>query len=89
MHIRLGEFQTVRCLFRFVNDFFDTVDNFTLAGRPALMNAIVFIGVKFASNMEYTDFKSTLRDNFTIAVFEFLGSADVQIRHLCSSSVTH
>ena len=54
----------MRRLFRFVNDFFNLVNDFALAGRPALVYAIVFIGVEFAIDVEDPDFQVSLRDNF-------------------------
>jgi hypothetical protein len=88
VNIGFGKLEAMGCLFRLVNDFFNAVDDFALAGWAALMNAIVLVGIKFTIHMKHTDLETTLRDNFAIAVLKVLGLSDVQIRHLCPSSVT-
>jgi hypothetical protein len=88
MDVGFREFQAVSRLFGLMNDFFDTIDDFALARRSALVNAIVLIGIEFPIDMKHTDLEGSLRDDFAITVPEFLGLSDVQIRHLCSSSLT-
>ena len=75
-------------LFGFVDYFFHFVNYFSLTGRAALMNTIVFIGIEFTIDVENPYFQFSLRDDFSIAVVELFGPHNIDIRQFSSPTVT-
>jgi hypothetical protein len=71
-----------------MNDFFNTIYNFSLASRAALMDAVILICIEFSIDMENADLEIALRDYFSIAILEFFCTSHVKIHHLLTSNVT-
>src|SRR5262249_56174989 len=88
MRFGVGEIETLGGLVRH-DALFDLGDDQPLAGRAALMQAVIAVGVEFAAVLEYADLGIADEHDPAVAVLEFRRFANDLFPHRFPSSSLH
>ncbi|AOK19279.1 hypothetical protein WT26_25445 [Burkholderia cepacia] len=70
-----------------VDDFFDLMNQQTIANRSALVRADIEVGAQLPLNPHHTDLTVVVRHQLTLALVNFVGWRDEYLSHICSTEL--